>query len=322
MARKSMVAAALALLALQVPPVLAEDASCRNVRFADVGWSDIAATTGMASVVLEAMGYTPSSTVASLPVALTGIKNRQIDVFLGYWVPSMRAQVQPYVDAGQLQVLEPPNLTGARFSLAVPQYLFDKGLRGIGDIARFRKQLDGKIYGLEPGNDGNALIKGMIRDDRFGLGSFDLVESSEAGMLLQARDAVRTRRPIVFLAWEPHPMNVQMKIRYLPGGDDVFGPDLGAAKVYTVVSPSYEARCPNVTAFLHQLQFTTDMESRVMGPILQKARPVVAAQNFLKNNPDLAAPWLQGVRTFDGKDALPQVMAALKRPETAAQGKR
>lgn len=318
---KSMMAAALALLALQMPQAVAEDASCRNVRFADVGWSDIAAATGMASVVLEGMGYTPSSTFASIPVALKGIKNKQIDVFLGYWKPSMVSLMEPYVLAGEIKVLEPPNLVGAKYSLAVPEYTYDKGLRSFDDIARFRKDLQGKIYGLESGNDGNALIKGMIRDDRFGLGNFELVESSEAGMLMQAREAVRTRKPIVFLGWEPHPMNVQMKMRYLSGGDDVFGPNLGAAKVYTAVSASYEARCPNVAAFLHQLQFTTDMESRVMGPILQKARPNQAARNFLKKNPDLIAPWLAGVTTFDGKEALPDVLAALKRSDAAIPGK-
>ena len=62
----------------------AEDASCKTVRFADVGWSDIAATTGMASVVLEGLGYKPTVTIASIPIAFAGMKKKQIDVFLGY----------------------------------------------------------------------------------------------------------------------------------------------------------------------------------------------------------------------------------------------
>ena len=108
-------------------------------------------------------------------------------------------------------------------------------------------------------------------------------------------------------------MNVQMKMRYLAGGDDVFGPNLGEAKVYTAVPPSYEAKCPNVTAFLKNLQFTTDMENQVMGPILEKAKPNVAARNFLKKNPGVLEAWLKGVKTFDGKDGLAEVQAALKR---------
>lgn len=308
-----LVAAALALLSLCLPAAAAEEPSCRNVRFADVGWSDIAATTGLASVMLEGLGYTPSVTFASIPVALTGLKNRQIDVFLGYWNPAMTPLMEPFVKAGQIKVLAQPNLVGARYSLAVPQYLYDRGLRNFADIARFQKELQGKIYGIEPGSDGNVLIQAMIRDNRFGLQNFQLVEDSEAGMLMQAQRAVNGKKAIVFLGWEPHPMNLRMKMRYLAGGDEVFGANLGEAKVYTVVPPAYEARCPNVSAFLHQLQFTTDMENQVMGPILEKVKPNLAARNFLRKNPALVEQWLKGVTTFDGRDGLPEVIASLRR---------
>ena len=307
-------AAALAFVSPWLPVAADEDPSCRNVRFADVGWSDIAATTGMASVVLEGLGYTPSVTYASIPVALTGLKNRQIDVFLGYWSPAMTAQMEPFIKAGQIKVLEQPNLVGARYSLAVPQYLYDKGLKSFADIARFEKQLQGKIYGIEPGNDGNTLIQGMIKDNKFGLQNFKLVESSEAGMLMEAQGAVRGKKAIVFLGWEPHPMNVQMKMHYLSGGDEVFGPNLGEAKVYTAVPPAYGARCPNVAAFLNNLQFTTDMENQVMGPILEKVKPNLAARAFLKRKPGVVEQWLQGVTTFDGRDGLAEVITYLKRP--------
>ena len=39
-------AAVAAVMAMGTQFALAEDASCKTVRFADVGWSDIAATTG------------------------------------------------------------------------------------------------------------------------------------------------------------------------------------------------------------------------------------------------------------------------------------
>ena len=306
-------AAGLALASLWLPVAAAEDPSCRTVRFADVGWSDVAATTGLASVVLEGLGYQPVVTMASLPITFAGLKNRQFDVFLGYWVPHMVAVAQPFIQAGQVKVLEPANLVGARYSLAVPQYLYDKGLRDFADIARFEKDLQGKIHGIEPGSDGNALIAGMIRDGAFGLKKFQLVESSEIGMLTQAHRAVLGKKAIVFLGWEPHPMNIQLKMRYLSGGDAVFGSNLGAAKVYTAVPNTYETRCPNVAAFLKNLQFSTDMESQVMGPIMERVKPNLAARNFLEKNLTLLGPWLAGVKTFDGRDGLAQVTAALRR---------
>lgn len=289
-----------------------EAANCRNVRFVDVGWSDIAATTGLASVVLEGLGYKPSVTIASVPIAFAGIKSRQIDVFLGYWNPSMTPMIEPFLKAGQIKVLEQPNLVGAKYTLAVPEYLHAKGLRSFSDIAKFEKELEGKLYGIEPGNDGNALIQRMIEKNEFGVKGFKLVESSEAGMLAEVQRAARTSKPIVFLGWEPHPMNVQMKLRYLEGGDSVFGPNFGEAKVYTAVPPGYEARCPNVATLLKNLQFTTDIENQVMLSILDKTNPVHAARNWLKGNPGVLEKWLKGVKTFSGQEGLPEVMKALK----------
>ncbi len=307
------VCAAVLLLSLGLHASAAEDAKCRAVRFADVGWSDIAATTGMASVVLEALGYKPTVTIASVPITFAGIKNKQIDAFLGYWNPSMTPVIEPFVKAGQVKVLDAPNLVGAKYTLAVPEYLYDKGLKSFADIAKFEKDLGGKIYGIEPGNDGNALIAGMIKDNKFGLKSFKMVESSEAGMLIEAQRAIKANKAIVFLGWEPHPMNVKMKMKYLAGGDDVFGPNLGEAKVFTAIPPGYDTQCPNVATFLKNLQFTTDMENQVMGPILDKTKPNVAARNFLKKNPAVVEPWLKGVTTADGKDGLAAVQAALKK---------
>ena len=298
------------LCALSMSSVLAaEPATCRDVRFADVGWTDIAATTGLASTVLEGLGYKPTKTIASVPITFAGVKSKQIDVFLGYWSPTMDPMIDPFKKSGQLAVLPTPNLTGAKYTLAVPDYAYQAGIKTFADIAKNYDKLDGKIYGIEPGNDGNALIKKMIDSNQYGLGKFKLVESSEAGMLVEVNRAARDKKPIVFLGWEPHPMNVQMKIDYLSGGDAVFGPNYGEAKVLTVTPSDYSARCPNVAKLVSNLQFTTDIENHVMLPIMNKTDPNKAAREWLKANPAVLDKWLAGVKTYDGKDGLPAVKA-------------
>ncbi|MGF6756252.1 choline ABC transporter substrate-binding protein [Paraburkholderia sp. GAS42] len=301
---------AASLCALSISSVFAaEPATCRDVRFADVGWTDIAATTGLASIVLEGLGYKPTKTIASVPITFAGVKSKQIDVFLGYWSPTMDPMIDPFRKSGQLTVLPTPNLTGAKYTLAVPDYAYQAGIKSFADIAKNYDRLDGKIYGIEPGNDGNALIKKMIDTNQYGLGKFKLVESSEAGMLVEVNRAVRDKKPIVFLGWEPHPMNVQMKIDYLSGGDDVFGANYGEAKVLTVTPSDYSARCPNVAKLVSNLQFTTDIENHVMLPIMNKTDPNKAARAWLKANPAVLDKWLAGVKTIDGNDGLPAVKA-------------
>jgi glycine betaine/proline transport system substrate-binding protein len=215
--------------------------------------------------------------------------------------------VEPFLKEKSIQVLDKPNLVGAKYTLAVPTYAYDAGLKTFADIAKFKDKLNGKIYGIEPGNDGNLLIKGMIDKDKFGLKSFKMVESSEAGMLTELSRAVKKKNWVVFLGWAPHPMNVQQDIKYLSGGDDVFGPNYGEAKVYTVTSTDLATRCPNVNKFVTNLEFDLDTENKVMAPIMAKMNPNVAAKAWLKKNPASLDKWLDGVQTKDGQPGLPAV---------------
>ena len=74
----------------------AEPESCKTVRFSDVGWTDITATTAVASTVLGGLGYEADVKVLSIPVTYTSMKNKDIDVFLGNWMPTMEADLKPY----------------------------------------------------------------------------------------------------------------------------------------------------------------------------------------------------------------------------------
>ena len=285
----------------------AEDATCATVKFADIGWTDITATTALSSAVLAGLGYKAESTIASVPIAFAGLKKGQIDAFLGYWSPSMTPIVEPFTKDKSITVLDKPNLVGAKYTLAVPKYAYDAGLKSFADIGKFTKELDGKIYGIEPGNDGNKLIADMITKDAFGLKSFKMVESSEAGMLTEVSRSVKDKKWIVFLGWAPHPMNVQQDIVYLSGGDDFFGPNYGEAKVYTVTSNGLATRCPNVNKFVSNLEFNLDMEGQVMLPIMDKTKPNEAAKAWLTKNPAILDSWLAGVNTADGKPGLEAV---------------
>ena len=289
----------------------ADPEGCKAVRFSDVGWTDITATTAATSVVLEALGYAPTATVLSVPVTYVSLKNNDIDVFLGNWMPTMEADIAPYRDEGSVETVA-MNLTGAKYTLAVNQYAADMGVSDFADVQNIRDAVDGKIYGIEPGNDGNRLIQSMIDSNMFGLAGFEVVESSEQGMLAQVARADRRNEPVVFLGWEPHPMNANFNLTYLSGGDDVFGPNFGGAEVFTNTRAGYSAECPNLGKFLSNLMFTLAMENEIMGAILNDSmEPGDAAMNWLKANSDVAMAWIDGVTTVDGDDAMAAVGSAL-----------
>jgi glycine betaine/proline transport system substrate-binding protein len=285
---------------------------CETVRFADVGWTDITATTALTSVVLESIGYKTKTQVLSVPVTYKSMQNNDIDVFLGNWMPTMEADIKPYLESGDVESIK-ANLKGAKYTLAVPKSVYDAGVKSFADIAKHADKFESKIYGIEPGNDGNRLIQSMIDKDAFGLKGFEVIESSEAGMLSQVKRQTRRNKWIVFLGWAPHPMNANFELAYLEGGDDFFGPNYGGANVHTNVRKNYTTECQNVGKLLTNLTFTLPMENEVMAMILDEGKkPEVAAKEWIKKNPAVLDAWLADVTTLDGKPALAAASSKLK----------
>lgn len=284
---------------------------CDKVTFSDVGWTDITATTAATSVILESLGYETETKLLSVPVTYTALAEGDVDVFLGNWMPTMEADIAPYRDAGTVETVR-TNLEGAKYTLATNEAGAALGIKDFADIVTHKDALEGKIYGIEAGNDGNRLILDMIAKDAFGLKAFEVVESSEQGMLAEVARTTGDQQPIIFLGWEPHPMNANFKMTYLTGGDDFFGPNFGGAIVATNVRKGYVAECPNTGKLLQNLEFSLKMENEIMGAILNDGEDAKdAAAAWLKVNPDVLGPWLDGVTTKDGGDGLAAVKTGL-----------
>lgn len=305
--RTGMIAAALAACA--AGPAAA---ACDKVVFSDVGWTDITATTAATTLVLEALGYETETKVLSVPVTYAGLAAGDVDVFLGNWMPTMEADIAPYREAGTVETVR-TNLEGAKYTLATNAAGAALGISDFGNIKDHKDALGANIYGIEPGNDGNRLILDMIASGPFGLDGFEIVESSEQGMLAEVARKTEAGEPIVFLGWEPHPMNANFEMTYLTGGDDYFGPNLGGAIVATNTRAGFAAECPNTGALLQNLAFSLQMENEIMGAILNDgADPRDAAKTWLAANAGTWEPWLDGVTTKDGGDAKAAVAAALQ----------
>lgn len=304
--------AAVAIIALSFTEAQAgEPEACRKVRFSDVGWTDITATTATASLVLEALGYQPETQMLSIPVTYSAMKSKDIDIYLGDWQPSMEADRKPYLDDASIEVVG-TNLTGAKYTFAVPDYVAAAGVRDFADLEKFADRFGRRIYGIEPGNNGNRMIQDIIDKGDFGLKDWDMVESSEQGMLTEVERAIRNKNWIVFLGWAPHPMNSRFDIEYLAGGDDYFGPNYGGAEVLTDIRAGYAQECPNVARLAGNLRFSVEMENEIMGAILDDGKaPPEAAGQWLRANPQTVDPWLDGVTTFDGGDARAAVAGKL-----------
>ncbi|WEX75679.1 choline ABC transporter substrate-binding protein [Sinorhizobium numidicum] len=288
----------------------ADDDTCKVIRMSDPGWTDITATNAVASLLLDALGYEADIKTLSVPIGYESMKNKEIDVFLGNWMPAQKAFIEDLKKADAVEIVN-RNLEGAKFTLAVPSYVTKRGIKDFADLQKHGDEFEHKIYGIEAGAPANASIQKMIDANDFGLGEWELVESSEQAMLSQVDRAAKDEAPIVFLAWAPHPMNDRFEISYLSGGDAYFGPNYGGAEVYTLARSGWTKMCPNAAAFFRKLSFDIGMENALMGKILEGEDAKEAATAWLKEHPQSLDNWLTGITTFDGGPGLDSVKASL-----------
>lgn len=296
------------------PAAATEADSCKVVRMADPGWTDIGATNALAGIVLDALGYEQKVLPLSVPITYAGLQKGQLDAFLGNWMPAQRQLVGPLIASGAIESVR-ANLPDAKFTLAVPDYVARAGVRNFADLAQYADKFEHKIYGIESGAPANQTIKKMLADKSLGLTGWSLVESSEQGMLSQVARKGRGAEWIVFLAWQPHQMNNRFKLVYLDGDSTYFGANYGNASVNTVTRRGYRAACPNAGRLLSQLVFSAPLEHAIMADMLDKKLPArAAALHQLQSRPELAPAWLTGVTTRDGGDAAAALRARLARP--------
>jgi len=287
----------------------AEQESCRKVRLAEPGWNDLAFTTGVAQSLLHALGYETQSDLLGIDVIYLSLKNKDLDVFLGYWDPAMKTYFAPYETDGSVETVK-QNLTGAKYTFAVPAYVWEAGVKDFADLKSHADQFEKKMYGIEPGS--NQLMLDAIADASLGLDGWEVVESSEQGMLAELARHIDMKTFFVFQGWAPHPMNTAFDIRYLTGGDKFYGPDFGAATVSTQVRKGYLEECPNVGQLLKNLAFDIDFENKGMGYLMNDGlAPEDAGRKAIGEDPKRLDAWLAGVTTVDGEPGLAAVRKAL-----------
>jgi glycine betaine/proline transport system substrate-binding protein len=304
--RIARIGAVMALLTvlLLAGPVHAEQ---EKISFGSVNWPGVTVKTHVVSEICKALGYRTEINQLQVPATFKALSMGQLDVFMGTWLPTQKNYVDPYLEKEQM-VLLTVNLDDTKYKNAVPEYVWDAGVRSMEDLDRpeFREKFDRngdrtpEFYGIEPGNDGNKVVIDAIENDTYGLGDWDLVPSSTSGMLSQVKKAAQEKEWIVFLGWEPHWMNLEWDLKYLKDPKHIWGKP-GSTRVLTAVRTGLQSDAPNLCEMLEQIKIEPDWQSAWIRGYSQKGKaPDRVAREWIAANKDVVKKWVVGVTTRDG----------------------
>lgn len=277
------------------------DSTEDEVRLVQQPWEDLIVENEIVSQVLSRLGYRARVHELSVPLGAQALANGQADAYLGNWWPSQRPVYQQYLREGRIEVAS-TMVTGAQYAPVVPDYVVrEHGVRSLADLAEKAHLFDHEILGIEPGTPGNQYILDAIRDDSYGLGDWSLVQSSTAAMLSEVERRTSERKPVVFLGWSPHWMNVEWNLHYL---DDPQGIWPGSGEIRVVFNEDFAEKNPDIAKFLSQIRIDRDTASDWIHRLSKEKVPAKQiAHEWIRAHPDEVRTWLRGVRTADGEPA-------------------
>lgn len=258
-------------------------------------WEDLMVENQIVKSVLSKRGYETTIQDLSVPVAANGLSTGQIDVYLGNWWPSQKGPFQKLIESGDVEVID-TLVEGVAYEPAVPSYVAEKyGVRSLADLDQHGDAFGREILGIEPGTPGNQSISNAIKTDAYGLGDWKLVESSTPAMLSEVQRRVNNDEPVVFLAWDPHWMNVTWDLVYL---DDPEGVWPGAGEIRVVARGGFSEENPDVARFLSRMKVDKSTASQWIHRVGKKGEsPEAVAQDWISKNQDQIDNWLQGVKS-------------------------
>ncbi len=271
-------------------------ASGEPVNFGTVDWPEAIAKTNVSATMVEALGHETEIKQLGVPVIFKGLEQGDLDLFVEAWFPTMETNMKA-VEPGSVESIT-TNLPEATFSVAVNKAACDAGVKSHEDLDRYKQEFEGKIYGIEPGNDGNQVVIDMIKADTYGLGDWELVESSTNGMLSEVDRHIKDDKWVAFTGWEPHWMGQEYDMCLLEDPEEAWG---GTSHVETLANADFKKDNPELHQLFTQMKVDKDIQGHWIDEIDRSGKkPEEIATEWLQENSEMTDKWLNGVEAADG----------------------
>lgn len=258
-----------------------------------VAWARETISTFMLANLLEQVGYEVDVRQVEAGPMFSSVANGSADFHTSAWLPATHAHYWAEYENDLVLVKEV--LDKAPLGLTVPSYVTD--INSIEDLktnTEFGEAVNWTIIGI----DGGAGIMENTRKviEEYGLDKWNLVTSSETAMLTELKEAYEKQEPIIVPLWKPHWAFGDMDLKMLEDPKEIYGGE--GDQIYTVARKGLKEDAPRAYKVLEQYYETYDMLEEMMPKVYVDQRdPEEVVQEFIEQNPDIVAEWLDGIPT-------------------------
>lgn len=265
----------------------------QNLTLPYVAWARETISTYMLANLLEQVGYNVDVKQVEAGPMFSSVANGSADFHTSAWLPATHASYWEEYEGDIVKVKEV--LDKAPLALTVPSYV--EGVNSIEDLltnTEFGEAVNWTITGI----DGGAGIMENTRKaiEEYGLDNWKLVTSSEAAMLAELQTAIEKEEPIIVPLWKPHWAFGDMDLKMLEDPKEIYGGE--GDQIYTVARKGLKEDAPRAYKVLEQYDESYEMLEEMMPKVYVDERdPAEVVQEFIDNNPELVAKWLEGIPT-------------------------
>jgi len=253
----------------------------KEVTIAMVNWIECIANTNLAKAVLEEKGYDVKLINADVAPVFAAVAKGNADLFMEVWEPITH---KPYMEkfgdqVEHLGTIYDQGLLG----LVVPAYVT---INSIDELNSVKDKFDGKIIGINPGAGIMNITKDVIKDYSL---DYELVASSEAGMLASLKKAYDKQEWVVVTGWKPHTMFARYDLKILEDPKKVMGE---AETISVIATKGWAGENPELATFFKNFKMNDDLLGSLMVAVESNpGKESEAAKEWYHQHKELVDSW-------------------------------
>jgi len=262
-------------------------------------WPGIRAKNSIVEYILENIGYEVERTTARDPIIHQGLTQGDIDVFIGSWMPQIMDMRNKYKE--EINYVT-QNMTEGLYTMAVPQHVYEAGVKSHADLQKYADKFDKKMYVGPAGWASSKKMNKAIDEDIYGLGDWTAINSSQSALMAQIDKSIGEKEWIVFVGWRPHWMNAEYNLKYLKDPKRLW--ESPYSWVDTITRHGFEEDYPEVYRFLQQFRVDVEDNDQWIYEIGYNERDEMeVAEAWVKDNILEVRRWLSMVEAPNGEEA-------------------